>query len=82
MELLELLDTTTAIIMLGMITGVTEFVKALIGKDWHAAIVIAAAAAAGALTALPLGVNPLIGAVVGFAASGYVTIAQNVGKSV
>lgn len=80
MELLDAIDTTSAIILLGMVAGVVECIKALFDKEWRAAITIAAAAATGALVAWPMGINPLIGAVVGFAASGYVTIAQNVGK--
>jgi len=33
----------------------------------------------GALVGMLISVNPLIGAVVGLAASGYITIAQNIG---
>lgn len=81
------LDPTVAFILLGMITGVVEFVKALwesFTMDWHkirTCAIIAAAGGTGALTALALGIDPLIGAVVGFAASGYVTIAQNISKN-
>lgn len=80
MEVFEL-DPVVAAIMLGMVAGVIEFVKRLFDKEWRAAAIIFGAAVAGTLTAIPLGVNPLIGAVVGFAASGYVTIVQNIGKS-
>ena len=79
MEVFDL-DPVVAVIMLGMVAGVVELVKRLFDKDWRATAIIVGAAAAGALTALLLSVNPLIGAVVGFAASGYVTIAQNIGK--
>lgn len=79
MEVFDL-DPVVAVIMLGMVAGVVELVKRLFDKDWRVAAVIVGAAVAGALTALLLAVNPLIGAVVGFAASGYVTIAQNIGK--
>lgn len=81
MELLNVIDTTSAVIMLGMVAGVVEFAKALFDREWRTAVIIAAAAITGALVAWPMGINPLIGAVIGFAASGYVTIAQNVGKA-
>ena len=41
--------------------------------------IILGAGITGALTALLININPLIGAVVGLAASGFVTIAQNIG---
>lgn len=80
------LEPIQAVIMLGMVAGVVEFVKHLVAfiskdtKEWKPCAIIATAGATGALTALALGINPLIGAVVGFAASGYITIAQNIGK--
>lgn len=81
------LEPITAAIMLGMVAGVVELIKRLFdaikNKDpeaLRAAIIITGAGAAGALTAIPLAVNPLIGAVVGLAASGYITIVQNFGK--
>lgn len=74
------LDPVVAVIMLGMVAGVVELVKRAFDKDWKATATIIGAAAAGGLSALLMAVNPLIGIVVGFAASGYVTIAQNIGK--
>lgn len=80
------LDPIQTAIMLGMVAGVVEFVKhfcAFLAKDtaeWKPCAIIATAGITGALTALALSLNPLIGAVVGFAASGYITIAQNIGK--
>lgn len=80
------LDPIQTAIMLGMVAGVVEFVKhfcAFLAKDtaeWKPCAIIATAGATGALTALALEINPLIGVVVGFAASGYITIAQNIGK--
>lgn len=79
MEIFDL-DPVVAVVMLGMVAGVVELVKRAFDKDWRAAAVIIGAAAAGGITALLMGVNPLFGLVVGFAASGYVTIAQNIGK--
>lgn len=67
-------------ILLGMVAGVIECIKRAFEKDWKAVAIILGAAVAGALTALAIAVNPLIGAVVGLSASGFITIAQNVGK--
>lgn len=80
MELLQTLEPMTAIIMLGMIAGIVELIKQAFDKEWRACVIIIGAGITGALTALALGAAPLMGAVVGFAASGYITIAQNVGK--
>lgn len=74
------IDPITTAIMLGMVAGVVELIKRLFDKDWRAAAIIAASGATGALVALPLAINPLMGAVVGLAASGYITIMQNIGK--
>lgn len=80
MEVFEL-DPVIATVMLGMAAGVVELIKRLFDKDWRSAAIIAGSGTAGALTALLLSVNPLIGAVVGLAASGYITIAQNIAKN-
>lgn len=79
MEVFDL-DAVAAAILLGMVAGVIEFIKRLFDKDWRAAIIIAGAGITGALVGLLISVNPLIGAVVGLSASGYITIAQNFGK--
>lgn len=79
MEVFEL-DAITTVILLGMVAGVIECIKRAFEKDWKAVVIILGAGAAGAVTAILLAINPLIGAVVGLAASGYITIAQNVGK--
>lgn len=67
-------------ILLGMVAGIVEVIKRAFEKDWKAVAIILGAAVTGALTALAIAINPLIGAVVGLAASGFVTIAQNIGK--
>lgn len=74
------LEPVAAAILLGMVAGVVELVKRLFKKDWKAVAIIISAGVAGALTALAIAINPLIGAVVGLAASGYITIVQNIGK--
>lgn len=85
MEIFDL-DPMTVTIFLGMVAGIVEFLKhawSAIFEDWHewrTCAIIAAAGITGALTALGMGADVLMGAVIGFAASGYITIAQNVGK--
>lgn len=76
------LDPVAAAILLGMVAGVIECIKRAFKKDWKAVAVILGAGITGALTALAIAINPLIGAVVGFAASGFVTIAQNIGHDI
>ena len=79
MEVFDL-SPIAAAILLGMVAGFVELVKRLFEKDWKAVIIIAGAGVVGALVGLAIAINPLIGAVVGLAASGYITIAQNIGK--
>ena len=74
------LDTVTVAILLGMVAGAVELIKRLFEKDWKVVAIIAGAGITGCLVGWAIGVNPFIGAVVGLAASGYITIAQNVGK--
>lgn len=73
------LDAITTAILLGMVAGVIELIKRAFDKDWRAVAIIIGAGVTGALVGLLISVNPLIGAVVGLAASGYITIAQNIG---
>ena len=72
------LDPVTTAILLGMVAGVVELIKRAFEKDWKAVAIIIGAGITGALTALLIAVNPLIGAVVGLAASGFITIAHNI----
>lgn len=74
------LDPIVAAILIGLVSGTVECIKRIFEKDWKAVAIIIGAGVAGALTGLALAINPLIGAVVGLAASGFITIAQNVGK--
>lgn len=73
------LEPVTAAILLGMVAGVVELIKRIFAKDWKAVAIIAGAGITGALVGLAISINPLIGAVVGLAASGYITIVQNIG---
>ena len=79
MEILNL-DPVVAVVITGMVAGVVELIKRAFKKDWKAVITILGAGITGALCIIPFGINPLFGAIVGLSASGYVTIAQNVGK--
>ena len=74
------LDAVTVAILLGMVAGVVELIKRAFEKDWKAVAIILGAGITGALVGLAISINPLIGAVVGLSASGFITIAQNVGK--
>ena len=73
------LDPVAAAILLGCVSGSVELIKRLFEKDWKAVAIIAGAGITGLLVGLAISINPLIGAVVGLAASGYITIAQNIG---
>lgn len=75
------LDPISAAILLGMVAGVVELIKRAFDKDWKAVSTIVGAGITGALVALAIQINPLIGAVVGLASSGFITIAQNIGKN-
>ena len=79
MEIFDL-DAVTVAILLGMVAGVVELIKRAFEKDWKAVAIILGAGITGALVGLAIAINPLIGAVVGLSASGFITIAQNVGK--
>lgn len=79
MEVFDL-DAVTAAILLGMVAGAVEVIKRAFEKDWKAVAIILGAAVTGALVGLAISINPLIGAVVGLSASGFITIAQNIGK--
>lgn len=78
MEVFDI-EPIAAAILLGMVAGVVELIKRLFEKDWKAVAIILGAGITGALVGLLVAINPLIGAVIGFAASGYITIAQNIG---
>lgn len=79
MEILGLSSLAT-VILTGLVAGGVELLKRLFDKDWRAAATIVVAALIGGAGSLVFGTNFLVGMVFGLAASGYVTIAQNVGK--
>lgn len=79
MEILGLSALAT-VVLTGLVAGGTEFIKRLFDKDWRAAVTIIVAALIGGFGGLVFGANFLVGMVFGLAASGYITIAQNVAK--
>lgn len=74
------LDGTTAVILTGLVMGTVELIKRLFDKDWKAAAIIAGAAVVGGICGMFLGITVLQGIAFGLAASGYITLAQNMGK--
>jgi len=79
MEILGL-STLATVVLTGLIAGGTELVKRIFDKDWRAVATIIVAAVIGGSGGLVFGANFLVGMVFGLAASGYITIAQNIGK--
>jgi len=74
------LDAMTAVILTGLVMGGAELIKRLFDKDWRAAAIIASSAVIGGLAGMALGITILQGITFGLAASGYITLAQNIGK--
>lgn len=74
------LDTMTAVILTGLVMGAVELIKRLFDKEWRACAIISGAALVGGISGVLLGITVLQGIAFGLAASGYVTLAQNMGK--
>lgn len=79
MEILGL-STLATIVLTGLVAGGTELVKRIFDADWRAVVTIIIAALIGGLGGMVFGAQFLVGVVFGLAASGYITIAQNVAK--
>ncbi len=73
------IEPVTALLLTGFVIGFVELAKALYDKEWRKAIVIAVAGVAGGIIAPFIGLSIVIGIVAGFAASGAVTLVQNIG---
>lgn len=73
-------DGVTALLLVGFVMGFVELAKALYDKDWRKAVVIAVAGVAGGVVAPLIGLPIVTGIVGGLAASGAITLAQNLGK--
>ncbi len=79
MEILGL-STLATVVLTGLVAGGTELVKRIFDADWRAVVTIVLAALIGGFGGMVFGVQFLVGVVFGLAASGYITIAQNVAK--
>lgn len=79
MEILGLSALAT-VVLSGLVAGGTELVKRIFDADWRVVVTIIVAALIGGFGGLVFGANFLVGMVFGLAASGYITIAQNVAK--
>ena len=81
MEFLNTIDPAIAILLIGFVSGVVELIKRAFDKDFRACVIIFGAGVAGLVAGLLLEVNIIEASVAGFATSGYITIAQNIGKN-
>lgn len=75
------IDGVTALLLVGFVMGFVELAKALFDKEWRKAIIIAVAGLAGGIVSPFIGLPIITGIVGGLAASGTVTLAQNLGKN-
>lgn len=75
------IEPMTALLLVGFVMGFVELAKALYDKEWRKAIIIGVAAVAGGVVAPFIGLSIVTGIVGGLAASGAITLAQNVGKN-
>lgn len=79
------IDPVLALLAIGTIAGVVEGIKRLFDKDYKASGIILASGVVGGLLGLLLPFNEtpalsvVMGLVIGFSTTGYVTIVQNVG---
>lgn len=74
------LDALATVVLTGLVAGTVEFIKRIFDGDWRAATTIVAAGIVGGFGAMFFGATFPVGIVFGLAASGYITIAQNIGK--
>lgn len=70
----------TATLLTFFVVGFVEMVKAAFDRDWRRFTIILIAGIAGGLVSPLLGLNLITGVCGGFAASGAITLVQNVGK--
>jgi len=72
------------IIGVGAVAGAVELVKRVFDRDWKAVVTIIVAGLVGGLISLfpEMSFDFLTGVVGGLAASGFITLGQNIGKKV
>lgn len=71
----------TAILLVGFVMGFVELAKAVVDGEVRKAVVVATAGLAGGVVAPFIGLGIITGIVGGLAASGAITLAQNIGKN-
>lgn len=74
------IDPVVAMLLTGFVIGFVECAKALFDREWRKAVVIAVAGLAGGVVAPFIGLSIVTGIVAGFAASGAVTLVQNISR--
>lgn len=80
MEELFGLDPMSAIVLTGLVMGGVELVKRIFDRDWRVVVTILVCAVIGGGAGLALGITILQGIAYGLAATGYITLAQNISK--
>lgn len=75
------ISATAALLLTGFVTGFVEMAKAFFDGDIRKGVIIIVAGVAGGAVAPLVGLSIVTGVVGGFAASGAVTLAQNLGKA-
>lgn len=72
-----------AILLVGAVMGFVELVKRIFDKDWRAVVIIVGSGLVGGIVSLfpEMSFSFLTGVVGGLAASGFITLGQNVGKT-
>ena len=71
-----------ALLLIGAVAGTVELIKRIFDRDWRAvATIIGAGLVGGLVTLFPdITISFLTGVVGGLAASGFITIGQNIGR--
>lgn len=79
---MEILGITgeIAIILSGFVMGGVELIKRIFEHDWETVAIIIVAGLLGGLGGVYFGIDFITGIVYGLAASGIITLAQNIGK--
>lgn len=75
------IDGVTALLLIGFVMGFVELAKAVYDREWRKAIVIGVAGVAGGVVSPFISLPIVTGIVGGLAASGVITLAQNLGKT-
>lgn len=75
------IDGVTALLLIGFVMGFVELAKAIYDREWRKAIVIGVAGVAGGVVSPFISLPIVTGIVGGLAASGVITLAQNLGKT-